>query len=183
MAAYLTSTDADTLAATLPGLSAYKAVTGSNAAAVKTAALLQASDDIDQAIKYQGCEYGPLIGQDQPREFPRATDPASLATMGFPSPDPLPSLGFALANKIWDWDATTSTAVVPAKVQLACLHQADSILKGDRDGRLQSLADGMTQQGIGTMSEQYQNGSDASVLCMRAKMIMDNYRLRSGRML
>lgn len=179
MASYITQPDADTLAATLPGLASYKAAT----IALKAAALLQASDDIDQAMRYQGCKYGPIVGAVQDREFPRVTDSAALTQNGFPSPQSWPNLAAMGNNWVWDWNATTNTAMVPAKVQLACLYQADSILKGDREDRLQATADGLTQQGVGTMSEQYQPGGVASTLCLRAQKIMENYRLRSGRIL
>jgi len=127
------------------------------------AALRQASSDFDLAYPYQGAKYDP----DQEMEFPRID-----------------------GDHIRDWDSTANAAIVPAAVKRAVLHQADSILDGGRENRLEGQHDGLASQQVGSMSESYTagttpagGGNAAGALCRRADMIAQRYRLRTGRML
>ncbi|QOV87409.1 DnaT-like ssDNA-binding protein [Humisphaera borealis] len=161
-AAYLSLADADTLADALPELAAYKAVTDDE----KSAALLQATIDIDSAMSYQGRRYD----ADQPREFPRSFDSDPAVT----------------PSRVWDWDDDTQSAVVPASVKRAALYQADAILAGDRELRLSAQHDGVVYEQTGALAESYKSTSGPGVrsgLCRRAWIVLRRYRLQSGRLL
>src|SRR5687768_9997064 len=97
--AYLTNTDADALAATLPTLPAWSAASSAN----KTKALERASIDVDAAMPYQGRKYD----ADQANQFPRIPfdDAPGSAAQGAN-----PRAG------VWDWDADANEAVVPDAV-------------------------------------------------------------------
>src|SRR5690242_974788 len=117
MPAYLTSSDADAIAATLPAalLAAYLAADD----AAKTAALVQASADVDAAGPYRGRRYDPPPAGAQTLEFPRvAYDTGVIATqfpVGAPFMRPDQQL---IGDVIWDWDKDANggqgAAVVPA---------------------------------------------------------------------
>ncbi len=181
--AYLQVAEANAIAATLPGLIAWGAATSEQQAA----ALLQASIEIDSAMRYQGCKYALIVGTAQEREFPRVTNPVSLTQNGFPSPSAWPNVASLGNNWVWDWDATANAAVVPLAVKRACLHQANSILAGDREERLNAIHDGVTSQGADGLQEAYAQGGTGrpatNPLCRRADAIMQRYRLRSGALL
>ena len=165
MTSYLTYAAADAIAATIPALVAYAAATNAN----KALALIQASLDVDLAMRYQGRKYLDT----QEHQFPRIHgDPAVQSSY----PYDLPAGG----SEIWDWDSATSTAIVPAYVNLAVLYQADSIIEGAREKRLKDLHDKITSQSADGLSETF--SGNASRLCRRAYEIMREYKLRSGSM-
>ena len=92
--------------------------------------------------------------------------------------------GHVNMSVIWDWDAATNTVVVPPDVLTAEVLQADSILAGDRQDRLQAITDGLTGQAAGSLSENYlRMATDPQPMCVRAARIMGRFRLRSGAML
>jgi hypothetical protein len=175
--AYQTVAAAEVLAAGLPGMTAWKNLGGDAQATVKkAAALLLASFDID-SIRLQGRKYDSA----QIREFPRI-DGSLLPTTNYP----LSTHGLEARATVWDFDPSTNTAVVPHQVKMAVLFQADSILAGDRDSRLQAIADGLASQSVGSLSESYQAAVVAggvNPLCERAARLMGKYRLRSGALL
>ena len=178
MAAYLTTLEARTLAATLPGLAALLALDD----AVLAATLELATLDVDTAQNYQGHK----CDQNQKREFPRVAygQPVEGQLIQVPALVPMTP-----DTVIWDWDpaanAGVGAAVVPDKVLLACLYQAAWLLNPKYAARLENIRSGLASQGIGTASESLQKPGemDQTGLCDRAARIMNKYRLRSGRML
>jgi hypothetical protein len=162
---YLEVSEADDLAATLPGLAAYAAASDPE----KAAALNEATADIDAAMPYQGRKFDPA----QVREFPRQSD------------EPAGSAGTDL-SLIWDWDATAGEAIVPADVRRATLYQADSILAGVRRPRVEAQHDGVVYELTGGLAESYKATPGAGVrtgLCHTAWRLMRRFHLRSGRLL
>ena len=155
MTSYLTYAAADAIAATIPPLAAYAAASSAN----KDLALMQASLDVDHAMRYQGRKHLDT----QEHQFPRIHG----------DPDDMPAAG----AEIWDWDSATNTAIVPPYVKLAVLHQADSILDGAREARLKDQHDNVSGQSADGLSETY--GGKASRLCARAYEIMKEYQLGS----
>ena len=161
---YLTTTEADALAATLPTLSAWAAASSGD----KEKALLQASLDLDNAMPYQGRPYE----SDQTNQFPRVPydDPAQ--------DDPRPG--------VWDWDDDANEAIVPGDVLVAVLLQADSILAGEREARLSAQHDGVVYDQTGSVAESYKQTEGPGVttgLCRAAWVLVRRYRLKSGRVL
>jgi hypothetical protein len=155
---YLTVAAADALAATLPGLAAYKALTDD---AAKLAVLSMATLRLDNS-RWQGRKYDP----DQELEFPRV-----------PYGD----------TRVWDWDATAEEAVVPQAVKVAVMFEADWIQSGTADRVQQALSAGLTSQSTGNLSETYNAALAARVaageplpLCAEAERMMARYRLKSG---
>ena len=166
---YLTSTEADALAATLPTLTAYSAASSGN----KTKALLRASLDVDNAMPYQGRRYA----SDQTNQFPRV-----------PYDDPPGSAGFDRDPRasVWDWDADANEPVVPVDVLLAVLLQADTVLAGDREPRLAAQHDGVVYDQTGSVAESYKQTEGPGVttgLCRAAWVLLRKYRLKSGSLL
>ena len=158
--AYLTTAEADALAATLPGLTAWAAASDAN----KAKAIERASRDVDNAMPYQGRKYA----AGQVNQFPR-----------------VPFDGCARAD-VWDWDATTNAAVAPDDVLVAVLMQADTILAGDRDARLDAQHDGVVYDQTGSVAESYKLTQGPGVttgLCRAAYVLMRKYRLKSGQLL
>jgi len=168
MSAYLTTTEADALAATLPAasLAAYLAAT----TAAKAAALELATIDIDSAMRYQGRRYDGT--GEQVLEFPRyngSGDTDGVAT-------------------VWDWDATEEEAVIPLQVKLAVLFQADGILSGAVATRTSAGDRMIASESVGGMSQSYHAPatimtSGGILLVTRAAELMKRYRLRSGSLL
>ncbi len=106
MSGYFSQTsDADAIAATILRslIPAYLALTGSTGdVATKTAALLTASGDVDEAFYYQGRRYDTL---NQVNEFPRVAREPSTVT--------IPNIGVAMPGTpwgviVWDLDPVTS---------------------------------------------------------------------------
>lgn len=148
--------------------------------AVLQAAMELAAIDIDSAMRYQGRKWDLA----QEREFPRWKEgvgnqlcAAPYGAFGQLIPDPLYSTG------VWDWDAGTDTAIVPAAVKMAECLQAESILAADRSERLQAIADGVASQGVGSLNESYRADARPQALCARAAAMMSKYRIRSGAIL
>jgi hypothetical protein len=174
---YLSVSDADALAATLTGLASYTAASSG----AKLNALAEASGRIDTAMRYQGRKYDPA----QVLEFPRVPYESSL--IGRQTWPPYPD-SRAVPDVVWDWDSTANAAVVPARVKRACLIEADSILAGTRDDRLDAQHDGLASQSVGPHAESYRPpasggvGGAASSLCRRAYELMQPYRLVSGQL-
>lgn len=165
---YMTLVEAAAIAATLPTLTAYAAATD----AKKAAAIYLASLDVD-SVRFQGRK----VDWAQVREFPRysgglrATERRSDgATQGEDA-------------EIWDWDAEAEAAVVPDQVKIAVLLQANDILDGQRDSRIQGIADGLAAQSVGSLSESYRGDAAPARLCERAMRLLERYRLRSGQLL
>lgn len=169
--AYLTIAQADALAATLPGLPAYRALSD---VSKKSGFLLQASDDVDNGMRYQGRKYDPT----KARQFPRIQGNGTWPVGG-------PWVTTGQTGGIWDWDSATDAAVVPADVLKAVLYQADYLAAGAWKQTADMIHAGITlDQGGGTM-QQYNAASAGakSGLCREAYQIMQKYRLRSGALL
>jgi hypothetical protein len=172
---YLTVSEADTLAPSVLGLVEWATATSTQ----KTNALDATTRLIDGGLRYQGRKYDPA----QLLQFPRvAFDDgrgyASGATGG-------------AAELVWDWDATTSAAVIPPAVQRACLIEADEILqdlagKSQRWRRLDEQHQGVTFDLTGSAAEAYRKGiapAGRTGLSRRAYELLAPYRLVSGRVL
>jgi hypothetical protein len=169
--------DADTLADTLSGLSSYKAASEG----AKGRALVAASLDVDRAMRYQGRKYDPT----QILEFPRVAYTSSDGYGGV-TLQAATLQAVQGGDVVWDWDLDDNVAIVPPNVLKAVLYQADSILTGDRDGRLQAIADGVASQQIGSASESYFKAASSagpSPLAQQANRIMEFYRIRQGSVL
>ena len=165
---YLTPTAADALAADLPDLPAWVAATTDE----KSAALVRATLDVDNAMPYQGRKYDP----GQARAFPRCPYDDSPGLAGF---DGSPR------EEVWDWDTGASAAVTPEDVELAVLFQAEAILAGERESRISAQHDGIVYDQIGSVAESYKQTQGPGVttgLCRAAWVLMRKYRLKSGRM-
>ena len=172
---YMTLTEADALAASIPGLTAWAAAT----TAAKTTALNRASDDIDAAMPYQGRPYD----AEQDRQFPRLAYEGHDVGAGAAAAGAVPALDI-----VWDWDETTDEAVVPQDVLMAVLYQADANLAGAREARLSAQHDGVVYDLNTTTgdAESYKRTTGPGVttgLCRPAWMLMRKYRLRSGKLL
>jgi heme exporter protein D len=171
---YLTVAEGDALIASTLGLLQYPAATALD----RGAALAAATRLIDGALRYQGRKHDPA----QVLQFPCvAYDDGGAGAYG-------PAPGGA-AELVWDWDAATSTAVIPAAVKLACLLEADEILqdvagKSQRWRRLDEQHQGVTFDLTASAAEAYRKGVPAagrSGLCRRAYELLAPYRLVSGR--
>lgn len=169
---YLTVAEADALAASVLGLLQWPAATSAD----KTAALDAATKLIDGALRYQGHKYDPA----QVLQFPRVAYDGGVAA-GLP----------AAAEVVWDWDATTSAAVIPEAVKRACLIEADEILqdvagKSQRWRRLDEQHQGVTFDLTGGAAEAYRKGvppAGRGGLSRRAYELLSPYRVVSGHVL
>lgn len=173
MPAYLTNAEADTIAAALPAslLTAWAAASAPN----KTAALEQATADVDAAGPYQGRRYK-SEADGQALEFPRVAYAQG------------PGVGGQESGVIWDWDATAKAAVVPLNVKRAVVYQANAILSGEGARLLDARHGGLASQSVGGVSESYVQGSGvggqgSGSLSRRAADLLRGYRLRTGRLL
>lgn len=170
---YQTLAEADALAGEMPPAAVAAYVAGSNGA--RDAWLKQATADID-AQKWQGSKYD----RNQVLEFPRVSDAMSWSRYPgtyFPSYQ-------SVGAEIWDVD-TSGVAIVPLKVKLAQIHQANSIAAGRGDS-LNAQHDGLSAQAAGPISESYVGtsaGSAAPKLCNEAWELLKRYQLVSGQML
>ena len=168
---YLTVAEADALAPSLLALVQWSAATSTE----KANALDAATRLIDGGLRYQGRKYDPA----QTLQFPRVAHDDGGAATG------------AAAELIWDWDATTSAAVIPPAVKMACLIEADEILqdvkgKSQRWRRLDEQHQGVTFDLTGAAAEAYRKGVPAagkSGLSRRAYELLAPYRVVSGRVL
>lgn len=176
---YLTTDDADAIAAEMLSaeVAAYVAATTPD----KGAALVRASERIDSAMQYQGRRYDPA----QAMEFPRVAYDGGVGGLVVPIPGQIyPGVpATTVAAVVWEWDAEEGEAVVPGRVKRACLLEANSILAGDRDGRMNAVHDGLASQGIGSANESYRGDAKPAALCRAAHELMQIYRLRSGQMI
>lgn len=168
--AYLTATQADALAATIPALSS--AWSGASSG-TKDKALELASFEVDNGMPYQGRKYA----ADQVNQFPRVPYDAPPGTAGFDR-DP--------HGSVWDWDAGGNEAVVPDDVLLAVLLQADAIVAGEREPRISAQHDGVVYDQTGSVAESYKRNEGPGVktgLCRGAWVLLRKYRLKSGKLL
>jgi type II secretory pathway component PulK len=174
---FTANSDADAIAATLlPALIPfYLAITD---AGIKTAALLQASGDIDLAFKYQGRRFDPV---NQLNEFPRiARDPS---TVTIPNVGAFPA-GTTWGQIVWDLDPTTLQPIVPGKVLQAVIYQANFISSPAGTGITDAQFAGVKLEKIGTAVREYElkNPGLDTGLCRRAWLIMRLYKIATGKM-
>lgn len=169
-------TEADELGDTVAGLASYRAATS----AVRAQALQSAADAID-AQPFQGRRYD--LTSAQTREFPRVARG---------SVNIWPQLGtynaaYMSGSEIWEWDSTNNVAIVPSKVKLANLYEADSIINGDRDRAIAAASRGITSESIGSASRSYVDWLKAAAiaekLSPKADRYLRKYRLVSGELL
>jgi hypothetical protein len=154
---YLTLAQAEGLAAGM-ALKAWASKTNTE----KSNALAMASLRIDAAMRYQGGRYEP----DQSLEFPRIDGSRATTATG------------------WRESPGDDLIIAPNDCLHACILEADSLLLGDRESRLQAIHDGLTAQSIGSGSESYgpaDGKSGVPLLTFAANQIMQRYRLVSGR--
>lgn len=167
--------DADNLANLMLHIPAYKAGSTDD----RTAALAQASDEIDRGNRWQGRKYDPT----QPHEFPRVPYPQFAVDNYWCYPGQVDLVG-EYGIEIWDWDSTNNVAVVPQFVLKATIIQADSILLGARQDRLDAQFDGVKDQMTGPLRETYGGiGHGDQPLCRQAYQLMQRYLLQTGRLL
>lgn len=165
-ASYLTIDEANQIAAALPGLASWAAAS----ADAKARSLAQATDEADHAMPYQGRRYE----FSQAREFPRVAYD-DFAHFGQP----------AGPSVVWDVDAATGAPIVPLDVRRAVVCQADAILGGARNARLDAQHDGVVYQLIEGAAESYKSTAGPGVqtgLCREAYALLRQYRLKSGRL-
>lgn len=176
---YVAVADADTLAASVLGLVQWSSATSTE----KSNALDAATRLIDTALRYQGRKYDPA----QVLQFPRVAYDAGGAPAAGAYPSPVTR---APAEVVWDWDVTTSTAVIPDAVKRACLIEADEILqdvkgKSQRWRRLDEQHQGVTFDLTGPTAEAYRKGTAApgkTGLSRRAFELLSAYRVVSGQL-
>ena len=152
---YLTVDQADALAAGLHGVPAYLAAT----ADAKARALGTASLRVDRSRRWQGGK----ADESQPLEFPRRD-----------------------GSRVILADVATGEPLVPLAVKIAVVYEASSLIDGQRAQAVAAQHDGLASQQIGTAIESYRAPTTSSglpVLCVDADLIVDIYRLRSGRLL
>lgn len=177
MAAYLSTSDADTLAA--EQLSADVASYTAASSGDKLKSLDRASREIDAAGPYQGRRYDTTQALEFPRvAYDRGGGPICFTPGGTQYSGPL----------VWDWDSDANQAAIPDDVKLATLLQANSILSGAEDARLDAQHSGLASQSVGGVSESYVNSGGAAPagvkrLTRKAADLMRKYVLRSGRLL
>lgn len=179
---YLGLADARALAATVPAalLTNFNSANDSDA----TFALLQGSNDVDQGMRYQGRRYD--MSNAQKLEFPRtAYEANSRVREQSAGIIPLPPFGPGWTDTVWDWDTAHNVAVVPPNVLLAVLYQANWILGGVGEERLNEQHAGVVATSGGGISEQYDKTAEGprTGLCRRSYQLLWPYRLVSGRLL
>lgn len=167
---YLTVAEADALAPSVLGLLQWSSSTPTE----KANAIDAATKLIDGGVRYQGRKYD----AGQSLQFPRVAYDDGGASPGARG-----------AEVVWDWNATTSAAVIPPAVQRACLLEADEILqdvkgKSQRWRRLDEQHQGVTYDLTGATAEAYRKGTlsaGRTGLSRRAYELLAPYRLASGR--
>ena len=179
MTSYFTASnnaDADAIAALLPAalIPAYLALSDATA---KADLLAAASYDIDTACRFQGRKYDVIS---QVLEFPRVAYESSTRILPNTGPVPIAS---AWSDVVWDFDPVALVAVVPAKVLMAVIYQAN-YLAGGEDSRVNDQFVGLKGERVGSLSAEY-GPSEAmkTGLCRRAWQLVKRYRLQSGRLL
>lgn len=160
---YVTVDEANSMAELLLNVGSFTAASSAD----KAAAILLASDQIDNAMRFQGRRYD----EDQAREFPRV------------SRDIIRTGRFPVQDGVWDWDSDNNEAVVPTPVKHAVIYQAASLLSNARESRLDDMHDGLAAQSVGGMSESYKETHSHQALCRRAYELLQRYQLRTGRLL
>lgn len=175
--AYCTLDQANAIAAALPGLARWQAATDDE----KTAALLMASLDLDNAGPWQGCKYD--LATPQALAFPRVPYPDYAVGCN--------QVATIAVGAVWDWDSDNNVAIVPLDVQRACVFQADAILdetSTSLDSILDDAAKGITAKSVGSLSVSFADAAKivaggGQSLCRRAEAFMKKYRLKSGGLL
>lgn len=168
---YMTLAEADAMAASLPKLDAYKAADANGRQQLLAGATMR----VDASRRWQGRKYH----LDQVLEFPRIPHPRYLPLQnGYVQPVS-PSY-----TRVWDWDAINKTAVVPARVKLAVLYEADAMGDGERDRIIAAVSAGLTAQNTGSLSEQYRQMNagqmNVAALCPQADNLVRGYRIVTG---
>jgi hypothetical protein len=168
--AYITLTEAAEFSLRVADVAAYEAASDD----LKGRALVQASDEIDQA-RYEGLPYDDWrlgrVGA-QLRAFPRVLidDPSQ-----WPIGKDLVSVGY------FDQDAQ-GEVVVPPRVKFATFLQAMEILNyPDRKARLRDRSQGVTGQSAGNVSESYDPNAPVRLICMEAMLQLAPFLKKSGR--
>lgn len=163
---YLTVDEANQIAAAFPALANWPAASSD----VKARSLAQATDEVDHAMPYQGRRFDFA----QAMEFPRiAYD--DFAHFGQPA-------GPAV---VWDTNSADGVPVVPLDVRRAVLCQADAIIGGTRNTRLDAQHDGVVYELANADAESYKSSAGPGVqtgLCRAAFALLKQYRLKSGRL-
>lgn len=175
--AYCTLDQANAIADALPGLARFRAATDDQ----KTAALLMATMDVDNAGPWQGCKYD--LATPQSLAFPRIPYPQYAVGAN--------QIAVVTAGAVWDWDSDNNVAIVPLDVQRACVFQADAILDEtptSLDSILDDAAKGITSKAVGSLSVSFADAAKivaggGQSLCRRAEGFMKKYRLKSGGLL
>ncbi len=155
---YLSVSEANVLALTISAASLGRWQTASTVD--KERALLQATMEIDAAMRYQGRKVDP----EQTLEFPR-----------YPHP-----------GEVWNTDPATGIAIVPKQVKIATLHQANDVLDAGRHERINKQYQGIVYDQTGAMAESFKGGGMEGLstrLCLAANTYMRRYQLRTGAML
>lgn len=143
-------------------------------------ALLQASTEIDRGCRWQGRKFDPR----QKLEFPRIPyDDGFPATWEWQWFDTYFG-GIGAGDCVWDWNHAEKKPCVPLPVLQAVIVQADSILRGDREDRVNAIHDGVRGQSSGPVREDYDSRAMGVVtpLCHRAWHLVERYKLVSGRL-
>lgn len=182
---YLTLAEALALATSLLGVTAWTAA----GAVAQNAALAAATFDLDNAQHYQGRKYDLA----QVLEFPRVAYESGRGIgpgFGWPTGAGTSGSGCGLVGAVvWDWDSVNNVAIVPQRVKVACLYQANSRLDGKRAAALDKLFRGLKGEATGSLSESFDLATvlaatgGAIDLCRDAVAMMRPYILRQGRIL
>ncbi|MGN6724305.1 MAG: DnaT-like ssDNA-binding protein [Tepidisphaeraceae bacterium] len=168
---YLMLAEADAMAASLPKLDSYKAADATGRQQLLAGATMR----VDASRRWQGRKYH----HDQTLEFPRIPHPRYMPIQnGYVQPVS-PSY-----TRVWDWDAVNKVAIVPTRIKLAVLYEADAMGDGERDRIVAAVSAGLTAMNTGSLSEQYRQlnagQADVAPLCPQAENLVRSYRLQTG---
>lgn len=172
---YLDVAGADAIAAELLSstIAAYTGATGTD----KLAALRLATLDVDRGMRFQGRKFD----SSQTREFPRV----AYETAGRVMPHGIIDLVLppAMTDNVWDWDTVDQVAIVPSIVLQAVVYQANWILDGSEEATLAAINSGLKSQQNNQLAESYDRTAPGATsgLCRRAALLLDRYKLVSGR--
>lgn len=168
---YLTLPQADALAAALLNLTAWASATSPR----KLAALVEATQRVDRAFRWQGR----TVEDGQALAFPRVVGTARDrdGVVGR-----VVTFGDSRVGRFVDADPETGEAVVPTAVLRAVLVEADAILAGDGHNARRQERDGLTTQSVGGALEVIKSGSgsEGPALTVRARDLVRPYRLTTG---